>query len=349
MPARALLCSSLAAAVLLAPAAPVAGQAALGNPRTKPGQLVIRGDEQRGNAVTDPARRRAAMVTAAKLLAALRRDPAIASPVGYQITLTRSAGKPREGFDVGAAYHVGYEGYVWQYILDDDAHAGQRIIPAARLPVGAFVNTVWCAGDFGDKALDGGPPIVQGSQVTGRLHGYLVYDGDCILITNRGEHPFLPVTRERFLRLKIMAMEKKLAYARRNDAKERAAMPPEMRAQFDSLDLQVDSVVDAWKTDLRGMSAADRVRPVWVRHTAPGDSEMVEPGDARGVPLLSPNPAFFDPRLPPDQPQVIALYIPFAQPGVTPNGIEEDPPRRANMQAIVDGLDWASLAAMVKP
>lgn len=68
--------------------------------------------------------------------------------------------------------------------------------------------------------------------------------------------------------------------------------------------------------------------------------------DAEGAqPLVMPNPAFFDRSLPPGQPQVVTVFLPFLQPafaGGLPNDWREPATR------IRDGLDWGALEALVR-
>lgn len=343
---------ALTAVVLLAPTGPLAAQAQEGVAveQHAVGSLTIRGAIPFDGDVTSPARRRAANATIDRLIAVLRADPGVAHPAGYDITANRVMGRARAGYDVGAAYHAGLWGNVWQIASRGDGHGGREVVDAGKLPFALLTNTAWCDGEYANAAPDGGPPILEGVRQTGQLHGHPVYDGKCILITARPVPAFVPVTRERYLRIQVRQLEAQAAKTRKDDKQMHAqGQDPRFVALFDSSVIVMDSLVGAAKAQLDSLTPPERSTPAWVLHQDAHDSSLVDPGTAGAAPLMSENPALFDATLPPDQPQVIALLLPFAQPDVAPTGFEEDPERRANVQAIVHGLDWAALEAMVRP
>jgi hypothetical protein len=125
-----------------------------------------------------------------------------------------------------------------------------------------------------------------------------------------------------------------------------------LRAKIEPDLAAFDRAVAGEEARLDAMSASERAQPATITWGAGGNWKTAElvPADRDGaVPLVSPNPAIYDGKLPPARVQVLTVFLPFVQRGMKPPRLEEDSLRRAHAEAIRDGLDWAALEAMVRP
>lgn len=318
---------------------------------TRHGALVIGSDE---NGVRDPAERRAGLALADALLQVFRRDTAVTSSVGYTVKLHRLAGSHSGelGGDPAMPYYAGVSGAYFGYLLRDG-----KPFPEAQgmTPFAAYINTLWgcpysedfAVEDRGKPMLDGGPPILAGVRQTGELRGHPIYNGQCVVVTNRPGPPFLPVTRERYLRLEILGMRAKGEAQRKLIDYDK--LDPKWRAAYDDAFKQSERIIAAREAELAGMSASDRHLPAAIRFNGGSDSTLVAVDEGGAVPLVTTNPAFFDRSLPPTKAQVIIVNLPFVQPGVKPQRTPDEPARRAHGEKIRDGLDWEMLERMAAP
>ena len=318
------------------------------------GALALAADEQPGTGALPLVQRRAAFTLASAILDVFRRDPALASPVGYMVKLHRVIGSRGSelGREPAMPFYAGVSGAYWGYFLEDgkpDADA------SGKTPIDAYANTLWACPnsedfaveDRGKPMLDGGPPILTGGRRTGEFRGHPVYNGQCIVITNRAEPPFLPVTRERYMKLEILGMRAKVDRFRKQVDYDH--LDANWRTAYDNSLKQSEQIIAGREAEIARMSATDRGAPAAVRHNGPSDSTLVSPDDTDALPLVTINPAFFDRSLPPSKAQVIIVNLPFLQPGVKPDRTPDEPARRAHGEKIRDQLDWASLESMVKP
>lgn len=318
------------------------------------GTLVVGADERDGDGLTDLAQRRAALALAAALLDVFRRDPAISSPAGYMVRLHRVIGSRGAALarEPAMPYFAGVSGTYWGYFLKDGTPDPDA---SGKTPFEAYVNTLWACPysedftveDRDNPMADGGPTIIAGPRKTGQLRGHPIYNGQCVVITNRREPPFLPVTRERYMTLELLGMHAKVDRVRKQVDYDH--LDPKWRAAYDDMSSQANKIIAAREAEFARMSAEERAAPAAVRHNGDNDSTLVSPDDPDGVPLVTINPAFFDRSLPPSRAQVIVVNLPFLQSGVTPDRTPDEPARRAHGEKIRDQLDWAALEAMVKP
>jgi hypothetical protein len=318
------------------------------------GTLVISADERDGDGLTDPAQRRAALALAGQVLDVFRRDPAVASPAGYTVKLRRVIGSRSGelGSEPSLSYYAGVSGTYWGYFLKDGTPDPDA---SGKTPFSAYANTLWACPydedysieDRGKPMLDGGAPILAGLRQTGEFRGHPIFNGQCVVITNRADAPFVPVTRERYMKIELLGMHAKLDRFKKQvdydhlDAKWREA--------YDNSLKESERIIASRQAELDAMSVKDRAAPAAVRHNGPGDSTLVSPDDADASPLVTLNPAFFDHSLPASRAQVIIVNLPFLQQGVPPQGTPDEPARRAHGEKIRDQLDWAALEQMVKP
>ncbi|MGE5102463.1 MAG: hypothetical protein ACM3SX_20950 [Deltaproteobacteria bacterium] len=321
-----------------------------------------RPDESRHGALTvgvseggsglKPADRRAALALADSLLAVFRRDPAISSPLGYIVTLHREVGSNVGTASTdGAPFYAGVSGAYWGYFLVDGKPSPDA---SGKTPINAYVNNLLACPHSEDYAienrdkpmLDGGPLIFADVRQTGEFRGHPIYNGQCVVLTNRHEPPFLPVTRERYRKLEILGMRAKVERFRQQVDYDK--LDPKWRAAYDKSFEESRQIIAEREAELARMSAEDRAAPAAVRHSGVDDSTLVSADDPDGNPLVTINPAFYDRSLPSSAAQIVVVNVPFVQSGVTPKGTPDEPPRRAHGERIRDGLDWAALEAMVR-
>ncbi|HEX3868746.1 MAG TPA: hypothetical protein VHV78_18420 [Gemmatimonadaceae bacterium] len=185
---------------------------AQGDPaETHHGAFVLRSNAQMGLVIHNPAALAGALNGADKILAILRRDDALSAPVGYSAVVSRAAGMTSSGGDSiapGLPAHWGVTGGLDYFATEDDGRGGQRVSDdGGRFDISVIVNGIGMLSDVEQvtPALDHGPPILQGYRVTGTFRGHDVYNGECVFIARRpGVPPFVPVTKERYLRLRIL-------------------------------------------------------------------------------------------------------------------------------------------------
>jgi hypothetical protein len=337
-----------AALALATPLSPCRGQEWRPD-ESRHGTLAVGATE--GGSGLKAADRRAAAALADSLLAVFRRDPAIASPVGYMVTLHREVGSNvgRASAD-GAPFYAGVSGAYWGYFLVDGKPSPDA---SGKTPIDAYVNNLLgCphSEDFDvehrDKPMpDGGPLIFAGVRQTGQLRGHPIYNGQCVVLTNRHEPPFLPVSRERYRKLEILGMRAKVDRFRQQVDYDK--LDAKWRAAYDENFKESQRIIAGREAELARMSAEDRAAPAAMRHDGVDDSTLVSADDPDGIPLVTINPAFYDRSLPASAPQILVVNVPFVQPDVTPKGTPDEPPRRTHGERIRDGLDWAALEAMV--
>ncbi len=318
------------------------------------GSLRVDADATPGTRVLPIAERRAALSLAGSILDVLRRDSAIAAPVGYTVNLRRIVAGRDTTLAAGAMpYSAGVAGAYWGYFLKDGKPDPDA---SGKTPISVYANTLtgcstydedYQIEDRGKPMLDGGPPILTGLRQTGEFRGHPIYDAECVVMTNRPEPLYLPVTRERYMRLEILGMRAKVARTRKEINYE--ALDAKFRALYDSAFKVSDQMIAARQATLDAMSPSERAAPAAIRHNDIADSTLAAPGDPDAVRLITLNPAFFDRTLPASKAQIIIVDLPFVQSGIAPAHSPDEPERRAHGERIRDHLDWAALETMVRP
>ncbi|MDE3151205.1 MAG: hypothetical protein KGL93_03060 [Gemmatimonadota bacterium] len=312
----------------------------------RPGRLIV--EPFRGFTwIHDPVERHAQEALAKHLLEVLERDPAISHPLGYDVALGLRAGDMPDGFNAGMKYFTGVAGEVRIYGQGTDDNGKPAIVQVDAVDLRAFVNDRWCGrGNYteSDSLPDHGLPIVEGMQPTPALHGHPTTDGMCVLISGRPQPPFLPLTRDRYRRVEVMEMRAQLKVDRVKMADMLA--DPNFRVTAQAILDTTKRFIDSLQTVADAAGPADRAAPAAVD----ADSSLVARGTDDSYPLDVPNTAYYDPALPRDRAQSIVLRLPYGVPGVTPYSYGDDgaEARRAVFTAIVNGLPWADLEAMVK-
>lgn len=343
-------CVVLAAAVSFAAARPasaqkLAPQSRQGAAALQPGKLVMTSDVVSGAVGRNAAQMQSARTMADGILAIVKRDAAIGHPVGYEIALRRTVERDRDT-PIGAPFQAGARWDVWGYSVFVDTHGAESIETDGRFGMSILTNSVSCDALPVDDIPDHGLPVVPGMRTTGEYRGHPIWNGQCVVIASRSEPAYVAVTRERFMKMHLLALREEQQKGRKNlagvDAALRAKIEPDLAA--------FDRAVAGEQARLDAMSATERTQPATIDWGAGGNWKTAQlvPADKDGaVALMSPNPAIYDTTLPPTRVQVVTVFLPFVQRGVKPPRLEEDSLRRAHAEAIRDGLDWTALEAMV--
>ena len=135
--------TSLSRCALVAALAAIAGPAAAqgtGAALTHPGTLATGTDLQLGLVVPSATERRAAFTAADAVLAVLRRDDALAHPIGYSVGLRRVAGISsvmNGGQPIANSLHYGVTGTLAYLVAGDDG----GVNPGARRKRSASSST----------------------------------------------------------------------------------------------------------------------------------------------------------------------------------------------------------------
>lgn len=315
------------------------------------GTLVIGLDERIGGATVDDSSRQKALALAQAVRDILNKNPAIASPVGFSVRIHRAFGRKTDwaGFDSGLPFFAGAFGT----LFGPDAKPSGTASSAPDF--GIYVNTVLqcpvstfsLLAAHGTTALVDGLPVIEGGRRTGEFRGHAIYDTDCIILTRGNVPPFIPVTRERYMRLETDGLHRQLDDVRKQRTAQ--ASIPALQAALQDAETQLTKLIAEREQAIASASPADRSRPAFVR-LGYMEQDLVNPNDEGAVPLSTPNPAVFDRSLPPTAVQVVSVYLPFAQPGPRASGL---PPGlgdtwRPIEERIRDQFDWTAIEALLK-
>jgi hypothetical protein len=317
-----------------------------------PGTFVAGTDQKIGSSDLAASQRQAALAIATNLRDILQRDRAVSSPTGYSIRINRAFGRVTDwaDFDSGLPF---FAGAVGSYLA---AHAKPSPTHFRGPDFGIYVNTVLqCplqefspSNAEGKKwHVNGNLPVLQGGRRTGDFHGYPIYDKQCIIMGRRNEPPFIPLTREQFIQLRISTLKELLDSLRKKFSGQ--SLDPAVQAPVESAYKLIDEQIHQQEQQLAAMDATERSAPATVNNL--NEEGTLVGTDEDGAFLLSiPNPAFYDRSLPASTVQSVAIYLPYLQegdrPGELPAGLPDD--WRPASAKIRDQLDWAALAALVK-
>jgi hypothetical protein len=105
--------------------------------------------------------------------------------------------------------------------------------------------------------------------------------------------------------------------------------------------------IDSLQAKLAAMSLAQRARQAMVVERASNDTSLAEDGEEGAIPLVSPNPAFFDRALGATAVQSIVVYIDGLQPTPDADVDTSDKDRARATARIAEGLPWGELEAML--
>lgn len=176
---------------------------------SRSGVLTVTPDQNLGLNVASATQRRVVLAAADRILAVLRRDAALAKPLGYNVTLRRVQGMSyADGGETPIASlppHFGVQGGTNYLVWEDDGRGGQTVGQTGGMRMRFLANAVGSGEDV-VVPIDKGAPVIVGMRRTGEFRDHPVYNGECVLITKHARPPFVPVTKERYLRIQILAI-----------------------------------------------------------------------------------------------------------------------------------------------
>jgi hypothetical protein len=201
-------------ACLLLSSAAIAGAQGT-DPEHAPGSLRVVNEIPNAQGLT-AAQRAQASAIANGVIILLRRDPAIANPVGYSVTVRAVAHSRLPGDAPGIPYHVVLYGQANYFEWHDNARGTRQV----QLGSGGFdftiaVNAVGYPAelDAADEELDHGTRVMGADEgerdiyrVTGSFRGHPVYGGSCTYLSHRTVPPVVAVTKERYLSLELLKL-----------------------------------------------------------------------------------------------------------------------------------------------
>lgn len=165
----------------------------------------------------------AGLKAADTILAILKKTELFRTLTGVSIEANREVSVEPGGWQAGRPYYYGVEVRI-SLLVRQEASALPGDGPYIDVVIRG--NSSGC-GDVDDAVpADGGPPVTAldgaGARITGEYRGHPVYDGSCLFMTAHPGSPTVPVTKERYLKIRI-------AQLRNRGARNRASMQGEER------------------------------------------------------------------------------------------------------------------------
>lgn len=287
-----------------------------------------------------------------ELVALMRGVPLLGQPHGFDV-LPRMFVSPSDvdgNTDTKrpqvARYFSGFD--LANYVDDGKgAHIDTRSVAAQLLMMvndypSVFTGVVTGNGVHGDPQNDEDPEgqfLADVPEPSGTNHGFPVYD-DWVVMMRKPMPIFLPVTRERYLKVVIGRLDHTLARASSNKVANPTNNPAlaNALAERDRVIEQRRSILNEMKQRLASMSVTERALPAYVDSTEAIDRmPKFDDGAGDSHRIVYYNPALFDPAVPKTAPQMIAVKI---------------VPGEGELTDIVEKLDaaidWNGLAALLK-
>ena len=271
--------------------------------------------------------------------------------MGFSVRLQRAYGKRTDwaDYDSGLPYYAGVFGTLFEsQAKPSPTHFGNP-------EFGLYANTVLQCPlqEFSPPLASGSPwklgdlPVLQGGRRTGEIHGYPIYDGQCVIISRSKQPAFRPLTREEYLRLETANLKAKLDKVHQQLAE--PSLDPSMREAISSVEKALQEAITQHEQEVASMDAETRRTPAAVQ-TGYEQADLVSVETEGAVPLSVPNPAFLNRSLPASQIQVISVFLPFVQPGDRAAGLPSGlgPDWQPVLERIRDGLDWDALGALIR-
>ncbi|MDE3128164.1 MAG: hypothetical protein KGL38_09155 [Gemmatimonadota bacterium] len=174
---------------------------------THAGTLSVRGEQQIGLALAPPAQRRAGYAAAQAIVALLRSDAALARPLGYSVSLAPVAGTTQlvpGGRPATGRIVYGVKGSLDYFRTAEDGRSVRA--DGGLVDFSVVVNAPGRYTDAEQVAAqpDHGPPVLSDIRKTGEFRGHPIYNGECIVVSGRGEAPFVPLAMGRYYQLLIL-------------------------------------------------------------------------------------------------------------------------------------------------
>jgi hypothetical protein len=276
-----------------------------------------------------PAQKAAVTETMQKLYDIVRRDTMFYEPVAFDVQPSpRIDIPPRPGFAP-----VEYDSPQFMFAYGPDTPATQ---PGWRTTTRAFTvhgnglghilraTDKWEADEQGQMYFE---PIRLPD-----VKGYPAY-GKGLVVVTRSERPlYIPAPFERAIKF-VIAQNKK-GIEGMNDPTQQPIVA------------RTKACIDKLEKELAGMSPADRAGPTYFATTrVPGRDQACDPfssaSDKNARRIIIENPDFYDTKRPSSAIQVV--FVSFG------NFNTRVPDQKAQVERIVNRLDWAALAALTAP
>jgi hypothetical protein len=325
----------LAAAAVLACAPAAAAQQ---DPARHPGVLKLEPSWAGPAPVWASGARPAATERVRRLYDAVRAAPAVATPVGYDVTLRGGVGYPDERGPLRPVV----SGFLFFYGTDD---AGHVVRDGEGPTFGIEANRpLTCAfRDLSDPFVE----LPDGRQVFGEPvqvgtdHGYPVYDhpesGSCTLVSAISRPLWLPVTQRQVLNVLLGRFR-----AMRDEARRQLAAHPgadAARALLQPLEDQVRGM----EQEIASLAPSELDGPAYLSSSGERASRLSSHPAPDAVALVTPNPAYLDASAPLDRVQTLSVSV-----QMSPGYRFYSEQRAAAFRAIHDGMDWTALQALVR-
>jgi hypothetical protein len=288
----------------------------------------------------------------ARLVALMRNVPVLGQPRGFDVlprVFVSQADLDGNGDSKrpqAARYFGGFDlaNYVDDGkgpVVDTRSAAAQIVVTVNDFP-SVFDGVLTGNGVHGDPRNnedDDGQFLADVPEPSASRHGFPVY-GDWVVMLRRPVPIFLPVTRERYLKVVVGRLDRTLTRASANRV-QNPANSPELAAALAERDRLLEEArvsLDKMKQRLASMTAKERALPAYVDSTDAVD-RMPEfsDGPAGAHAIVYYNPALFDPAVAKTAPQMIAVKITPGEGELT-----------EIVQQLDSAIDWQGLAALLK-
>ena len=152
------------------------------------------------------------------------------------------------------------------------------------------------------------------------------------------------------IRANFFDLEKRVEQTMREVAERQKTAPPYNIARIEAQRRGVDKCIGYLEGELARLSPADRAAPAYVSHKTydlkrpsppPGCSQVVDADFPDATRIVTENPDYYDPALPPSAIQLILVDFSYFE-----GTVGVGPWRYAAYERIRDGLDYSALAAM---
>lgn len=155
------------------------------------------------------------------ILAILKKTDLFRNATGVNIEAYREVKVDPGGWQAGRQYSYGVNAHISLLVRN-----GSRVDDGASIDVLIYANGVGCVEVDDAVPADGGPSVSilegVGARITGEFRAHPVYDGSCLFMTAHPGSPTVPLTKERYLKIRV-------AQLRDRGARNRASMQSEAR------------------------------------------------------------------------------------------------------------------------
>ena len=260
-----------------------------------------------------------------KMLDIVLRNPAFSPPVGLDLTQGLLARTPLVGVSRNMVQYEVTVGFLWYNVL-----RGNEIVPQPVSMVGLKVNANHIALAWNESERwveDPNRQMFFEPKQVGLVGGYPQYHTGAIVVKKADRPIWVAVTREKVLNTLIANMKKSLSEVRSDE-------PPQARQM-------IEQELGCLQSALAALRPEQRTSDAYISFPPPaGCSPLVEPTARNARRLVTENPAFYDPKLPPSAIQVIVVdFSMILHPGA--------PWQRALVERLRKEMDYQALAALI--